>query len=440
MDSSSFPNFLSAWWSLFCRCLLGACLLGACLSEACIPTKPNLQCRPCPCPEETHSCEQGVCVEKNAATVSNCLPQEVSVENVGDVGAMDSASPKEVVQDSSSLEEVTPDLQTPEEATPEPVLEKTPTEPKPTGPCLPTRLVGELTGHSSYVNGIGFLPGKSIAITSSLDQNVRVWDLNTRQILQTEAIQGAPFNLTVSPDGLWLAFAVSNNVQLWKISQNKITYDKTLSSHTDEVTSMEFQSGSDKLATAGKDKKVLLWDIFSGKLLTSLENTTAPVKGPIVNLAFHPQSNLLLAVDEDVVVRVWDVDAKEVYQNYVASAGAVVGRFTSDGLAMVYAVAPGHQLDHWFYQGSFSVNFKGTGHTAKVTHLDVHPQKPWAVSGGQDTTVRFWDLPSAPGGSGGLRDTLTQHKGRITGLAFQPNGQGMLSASVNGQLLFWGCP
>ncbi len=91
-------------------------------------------------------------------------------------------------------------------------------------------------------------------------------------------------------------------------------------------------------------------------------------------------------------------------------------------------------------QSKYRLNFKGLGYTGKVTHLDVHPQKPWAVSGGQDTTVRLWELPSAPGGSGGLRDTLTQHKGRITGLAFQPNGQGMFSASMNGQLLYGGCP
>ena len=75
----------------------------------------------------------------------------------------------------------------------------------------------------------------------------------------------------------------------------------TFTGHTDAVWSVVFSPDSKILASGGKDKSILLWDVSSGKVLA-----TKPAPHRVGSVAFSPDSKLIAAASGDKTVRLWE--------------------------------------------------------------------------------------------------------------------------------------
>ena len=96
------------------------------------------------------------------------------------------------------------------------------------------------------------------------------------------------------------------------------------------------------MITAGEDRAVRAWDIYSGNNLFSLRNPA----GRVFSMTALPNARLAAACSDNII-RVWDL------------------------------------VDQ-------SMLLQLRGHTGSVATLDVNDT--WLVSGGFDTTVRLWNL------------------------------------------------
>jgi WD40 repeat protein len=119
--------------------------------------------------------------------------------------------------------------------------------------------------HPSKTTVVRFSPdGRSIATTGG-DSMVVVSDATSGGRLLALQQPAMTNDLAFSPDGALLALAGNDyRVRLLNIPSGSLA--RTMSDHTDAITSVEFSPGGDLLLSTSKDNSARIWDVASGTM------------------------------------------------------------------------------------------------------------------------------------------------------------------------------
>jgi WD40 repeat protein len=88
----------------------------------------------------------------------------------------------------------------------------------------------------------------------------------------------------------------------------KVTDCQVLRGHTDEVFAAAFHPDGTRLATAGRDRAIWLWDLARGEEVARLPGHATYVW----SLAFSPDGTTLASGSGDSTVRLWDTEPLKV--------------------------------------------------------------------------------------------------------------------------------
>src|SRR6185295_2320547 len=103
---------------------------------------------------------------------------------------------------------------------------------------------------------------------------------------------------------------------------------KELVQTDDSQMALALSADGKKLAAAGCDRILRVWDLASSKLEQSIENHADWVMG----LAFSPDGKYLLSASRDKTAKVWDLAAKESLATFSDHQNTVYGvAMTPDG-------------------------------------------------------------------------------------------------------------
>jgi hypothetical protein len=83
-----------------------------------------------------------------------------------------------------------------------------------------------------------------------------------------------------------------------------VTECQVLRGHTDEVFAAAFHPDGTRLATAGRDRAIWLWDLRRGEEVARLAGHTSY----IYSLAWSPDGKTLVSGSGDSTVRLWDTE------------------------------------------------------------------------------------------------------------------------------------
>jgi WD40 repeat protein len=263
--------------------------------------------------------------------------------------------------------------------------------------------------HKGAVTAMVPNPDATVLATSGADGAVRCWPVEAILPFNTESEKFAQDGFGRKPD------------------DPKPTL--TLTGHAGAVHFLAWDKAGQRLATAGADGTVRLWDAKAGKSLKVLRGHRGAVKG----VAFHPDGKWVASAGADKSVRIWDAaSGKEVRAITGQAAPLECVAFSADGaqVAAGGGVAGKPGLLKVFDSASGKEQLTLAGHDDVVTGVAFHPAKGRLVSVGRDKTVKTWDLAD---GRLLYRD---KHREPILRLSFSQSGI-FLGTASHEVIKFW---
>ena len=79
-----------------------------------------------------------------------------------------------------------------------------------------------------------------------------------------------------------------------------------LDKHSDEVWFLEFSHDGTRLATTGKDRRIVIYDVPSFRHL----HTFTEHEDGVTYIAFSPDDTKLISCSQDHTAKVWDVEVR----------------------------------------------------------------------------------------------------------------------------------
>jgi WD40 repeat protein len=262
-------------------------------------------------------------------------------------------------------------------------------------------------GHAGRITtlALGRISSRRAVLASGSDDcTVKLWDLKTGQCLQTfSQLTHWIRSIAFSPSGQRLAVAGDDQcIHLWDIHPPGGS-PKTLKGHKHWIRAIAFSPNSDQiLASGGDDQVVMLWDVNSETPQKVFEKHEHRIQA----VAFSPDGTLLASGSDDATVRISEVASGKTIQ----------------------VLQPGLE------EGD---------RTCGIKSIAFSPDGSLLVSGNEGGMVRLWHL--ATGNCQILSDPVLSdpalgeqsHQMGVQSVTFSPNGQTIASSSRDGEIKLW---
>jgi dipeptidyl aminopeptidase/acylaminoacyl peptidase len=241
------------------------------------------------------------------------------------------------------------------------------------------------------------------------------------------------YDITTSPDGRWLATAsgdpgIFGVARLWSAEPGgEAKPVRELVETQDVVFAVVFSPDSKRVATAGADRAIRVFEVETGKLLVQIEDHA----DWIFAIAFSPDGKRLASASRDKTCKVFDLEKKESLVTFPGHAQPVYTvSFTPDGKA-VASGGEDNRIRVWSpdNDGRQVRDIGGFGGT--VFRLRYTPDGQALVACGADKTVQVLKPAGAP-----IRK-LQGHQDWIYSLAISRDGKTVASGSWDGEVRLW---
>jgi WD40 repeat protein len=290
------------------------------------------------------------------------------------------------------------------------------------------------------LNSVAFSSnGEMIATGSGSDGSpgrVQLWNLQGNPGYSFPVPDGAINSVAFSPDGRMIVAASAGNlgkVWLWDLQSNKIQ-NFPIPKDKDEagLRSVAFTSDSQKIISISNGNGQE-GDVSGGPVILRLWNLT----GKLIKQSLYYAPDIAVSADGQYAVtggwggsasppvKLWDLQSNpiDVFSGHEGAVNSVA--ISPDGQTIASGGEDG-TIRLWDLQGQ-SVTLQ---HGDAVNSVAISPDGQTIVSGSNDKTVRLWDIQGNPIGQ------PLEHEGKVNEVAISPDGQKIVSVS-DGKVYAW---
>lgn len=313
-----------------------------------------------------------------------------------------------------------------------------PTSAPPTSrpPLVPRIAVASKTGwrcmhvlheHASWVTSVALNFQNNIVVSSSLDDTIKVWNLQKGELLFNLTGHSRDVNtIALSPDGKNV-FSGSDDctIRVWYVPTGAPL--RTLTGHARDVNAVAVSADGRILISGGEDRTIRLWQVANGALLKTLPGVLSMIKA----IAASPDGRTFASGGMDNKVRLWSLQTGEQLKVLAGHVGAVNAVAYSPDSQILASGSRDKTIKLWNVQtGELICNL--TDHTRDVNALAFSPDGKHLFSGSTDTHIKLWNVAT-----GAVMDTLDGHADSVNAIALSSHGRILASGSSDNTVRIW---
>jgi WD40 repeat protein len=245
--------------------------------------------------------------------------------------------------------------------------------------------LGELKGHTSCVNQLGFTADGSRLVSASCDKTVRLWDVAAGREtgMRLEHPSEVPA-LAIAQHHPWIATGSHDgNVRIWDINTGELLEMLNLTQPPCVVDGVEFSPDDKYVAATSGGAGATVWSTESWSMIRRVDYGG-------LSLAFFGPDRIILGNGGDKVINGWDftsTDELRMLHRFPTKVyclrGAHEHPFYVAGGGALHVLTHNGQLGRVLASGS-----------KRVQGLSLSPHDRRLVAGCFDGNLRFWNLAS----------------------------------------------
>jgi WD40 repeat protein/serine/threonine protein kinase len=253
-----------------------------------------------------------------------------------------------------------------------------------------------------------------------------LWRLGHPEVLTLQGHAGDVYSVAFSPDGTLIASAGKDRmILLWDAQSGKERFP--CAGHLCQILGVAFSPDGKHVASASHDRTVRIWEPATGKEVHRLTGFPAWLSG----VAYSPDGQYLAVVDVRGTVRIRDLaKGKEILLLQEPSSRFTSVVYSPDGQRLAVGSAAGAVKVRETATGKKVLSLEG--HTGPVTSVAYSPDDKRIASAGADQTIKVWDAAT-----GKEVRTLRGHTDELTGVAFSSDSKHLASASQDRTVKLW---
>lgn len=291
------------------------------------------------------------------------------------------------------------------------------------------------------VGSVAFSPDGKFSLSSSVEKNVRVWDVamgkEVRRFPANDWIDSAAYG----PDGKSIIIATTNDSVAHILDATTGQEIRQLIGHTGSIQSIAYSPDRKHIITASADGTARIWDAATGQEMHQLV-LPVPNGFEYVRSAFYsPDGRFIVTITEvDGTARVWDAATMqqirqlrsfgcEVSGEFLLGCGVWSAAYSSDSQFIVTGNVDGtmHIWDATTGQEVRQIGGHGCiGSSCSVNSAAYSPDGKQIATTGDDGTARIWDAVT-----GQEVRQLRGHAGHVSSASYSPDGKQIVTTGCD---------